>query len=387
MKSIFAIGPARAAAALLVAGLLTGCTTSGSLFSSDPVDYRSKAAKTKSLDVPPDLTQLAREGRYQPQSSVVSAADLRAGRGSAATGAAPQTAAVAPTTIGSVKLMREGNTRWLLSSEAPEKVYPLLRSFWNEHGFGLEVDSPELGVMETDWAENRARLPQDIIRRTLGKVFDSVYSTGERDKFRTRLERVAGGGTEIYIAHRGLEEVFADKALQDRAVWQPRARDLELEAEFLRRVMVRLGDPESATRTAGAVAPVVTKAAPTAAMTSSPGAASNATSLTMAEGFDRAWRQVGLALDRSGFTVEDRDRSSGLYFVRYIDPRLAGKEEPNFFQKLFSSEKDARPVRYRVLVKSEAQTSVVSVQNSQGQADTTDVARQIIARLSDDLRR
>jgi outer membrane protein assembly factor BamC len=118
-----------------------------------------------------------------------------------------------------------------------------------------------------------------------------------------------------------------------------------------------------------------------------PSAALPATaSLTLNEGFDRAWRQVGLALDRSGFTVEDRDRSAGLYFVRYIDPRLAGKEEPNFLQRLFRGESEARPVRYRVQVKSSGNSTTVSVQNSQGEADNSNVARQIIGRLSEDLR-
>ena len=51
------------------------------------------------------------------------------------------------------------------------------------------MDQPNLGIMETDWAENRAKIPQDFIRNTLGKLLDSVYSTGERDRFRTRLER------------------------------------------------------------------------------------------------------------------------------------------------------------------------------------------------------
>ena len=45
--------------------------------------------------------------------------------------------------------------------------------------------------METDWAENRANLPQTGLRKLIGKALDSVYDTGMRDMFRTRVEKPA----------------------------------------------------------------------------------------------------------------------------------------------------------------------------------------------------
>ena len=174
----------------------------------------------------------------------------------------------------------------------------------------MNIESPETGVIETDWAENRAKIPQDAIRRTLGKVLDGLYSTAERDKFRTRIEQ-GKDGTEIYLSHRGMIEVYATEG-KDKTVWQPRPADPELEAEMLRRLMLRFGVEDARADTL-----LARQQTPEQARIVKDGGAS---SLEMDEGFDRAWRRVGLALDRVGFAVEDRDRSKGVYFVRYIDP-------------------------------------------------------------------
>ena len=367
--------------ALMVA--LAGCSSLDGLTSGDKVDYRTRAAKTEPLDVPPDLTQLARDGRYQPQSGVVSASTLKQGGGvGGGIAAAPAAAVVAPTALADMRIERQGNSRWLVSGLPPETLYPLLRGFWLERGFTLAEDNPQIGVMETSWAENRAKIPMDIVRSTLGRVFDNLYSTSERDRFRTRIERTATG-SEVYISHRGMQEIYTDQR-REQTIWQPRPTDPGLEAEFLSRLMVKLGaKDDSARATVAAATPAPAKARAATATTS---AATSAT-MELDEGFERAWRQVGLALDRSGFTVEDRDRAAGLYFVRYIDPRFAGKEEPNFFMKFFSSDKDnSRAQRYRVLVKASGTKSQVSVQNSEGAADSGDVAKQIIGRLTDELR-
>ena len=373
VTSVFALSPLRGA--LLLAALsLAGCSSLDNMISGDKLDYRSQASKTQSLDIPPDLTQLAREGRYQPQAGVVSASTLRQGSSAQA---AP-VAVVAPTAVGAMRIERQGNSRWLVTNLPPETVYPLLRSFWAERGFSLVEDAAETGLMETAWAENRAKLQQDFVRATIGRVFENFYSTGERDKFRSRVERTPAG-SEIYISHKGLVEVYVTPQ-KDATMWQVRPSDPELEAEMLSRLMIKLGAKDEVARAAVALAPA---AAPMARVASVPATAA----MDLDEPFDRAWRRVGLSLDRSGFTVEDRDRTAGLYFVRYVDPKFASKEEPNFFAKLFSSDKDAaKPQRYRVLVKANGAKSQVTVQNNLGAPDNSEAARQIVGRLIDDLR-
>jgi outer membrane protein assembly factor BamC len=354
--------------ALLALALSLGAC---SVFDGDKIDYKS-AGKAPSLQVPPDLTQLSRDSRYVVPGSAVTASSYQ-------TAQPQQGVPVAATNLGDVRIERAGNQRWLVVGRTPDKLWEPVRDFWQENGFLLAIDQANLGIMETDWAENRAKLPQDFIRSTLGKVLDSVYSTGERDKFRTRLERTPNG-TEIFISHRGMVEVYPDNQTRERTVWQPRAVDPELEAEFLRRLMVKLGATTEQVRTAVAAEAA---ARPTARIAT----VNNTPVVQMDEGFDRAWRRVGLALDRTGFTVEDRDRSQGTYFVRYVEP-TADKKEPGFFGKLFSFGSSAAPapLKYRITVRSQGEATTVSVLNAEGAPEASANAQRIVKVIADDLR-
>jgi outer membrane protein assembly factor BamC len=359
--------------------LLGGCASISDVMQGEKVDYKSSGnAKTPSLDIPPDLTQLTRETRYVVPGTVVSANSYQAGQAQAS--AAVPTAALK---VGDVRIERAGTQRWLVVMRPADKLWGPVRDFWLENGFLLTQDQENLGIMETDYAENRAKLPQDFIRNTIGKIFDSLYSTGERDKFRTRLERRPDGGTEIYISHRGMTEVVTgDKTGKpsggDGTVWQPRQADPELEAEFLRRMMVKLGVTQEQSKT------LVAAAAPS--QTSRVANINSVPVVQMDESFDRAWRRVGLALDRTGFTVEDRDRSQGTYFVRYVEP-VTNKAEPGFFSKLFSgSTPAAAPLKYRIAVKSQGDSTVVSVLNNQGAPESSANAQRIVQVIADDLK-
>jgi len=208
VNRVFAVSPIVAA---VMAVTLAGCSA---LDAGDQLDYRSQAGKTAPLEVPPDLTQLARDSRYQPTQGVVSASAMQGGTGAAAPAA---TSSVAVNALGDVRLERQGNLRWLVSSLPPDQLWPQVRSFWIERGFNYSIDNAQIGVLETDWAENRARIPQGTIRSLLGKVFDSFYSTAERDRFRTRIDR-AGSGSEIFISHRGMVEVYNSEN-KESTIW------------------------------------------------------------------------------------------------------------------------------------------------------------------------
>ncbi len=340
-----------------------------SVLDSDKVNYKS-AGKGPSLDVPPDLTQLARNTRYAVPGGVVTASSFQLGQ-------APQSAPTALTELGDARIERAGSQRWLVISRPADKLWDTVRDFWQENGFVLILDQANLGIMETDWAENRAKLPQDFIRSTIGRVFDSLYSTGERDKFRTRLERNANGGTEIFISHRGMMEVYSSKE-KDSTVWQPKASDPELEAEFLSRLMVKLGATKEQSKALIAAAP--SKSVARTALVN------GVATVQIDEAFDRAWRRVGLALDRANFTVEDRDRSQGIYFVRYVDPS-SEKSEPGLLGSLFGSSKDnVAPLKYRIKLVSQGDTTTVSVLNASGSADTSANAQRIVKVIADDLK-
>ncbi len=253
-------------------------------------------------------------------------------------------------------------------------------------GFTLAKNDAGAGVMETDWAENRAKLPQDVIRKSLGSVLDTLYSTGELDQYRTRIERTAGGGSEIIITHRGMIEVYTN-AQKEFTKWEPRPSEPELENEMLSRLLVKLGANEAAAREA--VASPVQAAPATPALPRARVVAGKPATLELDDGLDRAWRRVGIALDRSGFSVEDRDRAAGLYFVRYVDPNTAGQEKsPGFFAKLFGATTDtsAAAVRYQVALRSDGAKTLVSVLDTQGQPVANEDGQRIVAVLAEDLK-
>ena len=367
---------AAALAAVIAVSLLAGCSTLRDTMEGERVDYKSSGSKGPTLDVPPDLTQLSRDTRYAVPGSAVTASSYQLGQPT-------QAVTTAANAVGDVRIERAGTQRWLVVSQPADKLWTPVRDFWLENGFLLAQDQENLGIMETDFAENRAKLPQDFIRNTIGKVFESLYSTGERDKFRTRLERRPDGGTEIYISHRGMVEVVTgvkagSASSGDSTIWQPRPSDPELEAEFLRRLMVKLGVTQEQSKTL--VAAGVNRQTSRVAMVD------NLPTVQLDEGFDRAWRRVGLALDRTGFTVEDRDRSQGTYFVRYVEPGT-NKSEPSFFSKLFSGSAAAvPPLKYRIAVKSQGESTTVSVLNAQGAPESSANAQRIVQVIADDLK-
>lgn len=362
---------------------LAGC--SGSLLESKKIDYKS-AQKLPPLEIPPDLTEPTRDDRYAvPDVSPRGVATFSAYSNERAAQPQAKSATDVLPAVERMHVERAGTQRWLVVPGSADTLWPQVKDFWLELGFILDVERPEVGVMETDWAEDRAKIPQDFVRSTLGKVLDGLFSTPERDKFRTRLEAGKEPGTvEIYISHRGMMEIYPNEA-KDTTVWQPRPADPELEAEMLRRLMVRLGADE-------ARAQAIVKAAPEPQRAELKSGASGKVSLTLDESFDRAWRRVGLALDRTGFTVEDRDRSKGLYFVRYVDPEVdvKSKKSEGFLSKLaFWRDKEevvAGGSEYRIRVQGEGDASTVSVLTREGGEDPSETARKILGLLQQQLR-
>ena len=361
---------------------LSGCGMISSVVGDSKVDYKS-AKKASTLDVPPDLTQLQKDNRYalpNTDRGVATASGYAATRGTVA-GSTIAANEVASIGNAAVKVERAGNQRWLVVKQSPEVLWPQLKSFWEESGFTLAVDNSTAGIMETEWNENRAKIPQDFIRNTLGKVIDGLYSSGERDKFRTRLERNADGSTEVYISHRGAEEVVTG-AQKETTQWQSRPADPNLEALFLAKLMTKLGGSkdEADARTAVDGAAVQ----PQHASIKGEGAGKF---VVTDEGFDRSWRRVGLALDRAGFTVEDRDRVQGVYYVRYV---ADAAETKGFFSRLFSwgsSDKEKDAQRYLISVRADStSTTQVSIWNKESKPDTSPTADKILTLLYEQLK-
>ena len=368
--------------ATVTAGLILGACGSVQI-PTKKIDYKS-TTKLPNLEIPPDLARPGSDERF-------SVPDSGAGKGTATysdydkdRAGRPQSAAQALLpNVENVRVERAGTQRWLVVPGTPEQIWPAIKEFWQQTGFVVNVETPEAGVMETDWSENRAKIPESGIRGFVGRALDSLYSTSERDKYRTRLERGAQPGTtEIYVSHRGMEEVYITEG-KDQLRWQPRNPDPDLEAEMLRRMMVRFGVDGERAKTQVAAA----KLEPQAKLNRG----ADGSLLALNDQFDRAWRRVGLALDRVGFTVEDRDRSKGLYFVRYIDPDadLKTTAEKGWLSKLKfwgNSPKIPSKEQYRILVQGDGAGAEVRVLDKEGTRERSDTANRILTLLYDQLK-
>lgn len=361
-------------------GALVGCG-SFTFIEGKKIDYKT-AAKAPSLEVPPDLTVPGSDDRFavpdiNPQGSATFSAYNRDRQ------TANANSPLLPE-YDKAAIERAGSQRWLVVKDTPDQLWPAVKNFWQSNGFVIKYENPDAGIMETEWAENRAKIPQDTVRKLLGKVLENVYSTSERDKFRTRLERgTVPGTTEVFISHRGMVEVLKGAEGSDQLIWQPRPADPELEAEMLRRFMAKLGGDEQRERTDLASIASPDKATLTRS-------AEGASKLNVAEGFDRAWRRVGLALDRVGFTVEDRDRSKGLFFVRYADPEVGNaKTDKGWFSKLAFWRSETKPIsseRLQVkLAQAQGQTEV-QVLNANGSGANRETANRILNLLHEQLK-
>jgi len=353
---------------------LSGCE---SMQLTKRIDYKSTAS-APALELPPDLTTPRFDDRFTATTATGLAAQQAGGRAKSQEMLA---------TVPDARIARAGNERWLVVKATPEQAWNLTRSFWNENGFVLATEQPALGVMETDWAENRAEIPADFLRRTMGQFADIFYTTYKRDKFRSRVERGAEPGTvEIYVSHRGMEQVPTgkiDNSSPAAFAWALMPPNPDLEAEMLTRLMVRFGTSEP--QAMAAVAQSASQPERARVEKGNDGVPR----LVVDETFDRAWRRVGLALDRSGFTVVDRDRSNGLYYVRYSDPDAQiSKLDQGWLAKLmfWKKEEADKPEQYRIAVVEAAPSSLVTVQDPKGAPDKTPASDRILALLKDQLK-
>jgi outer membrane protein assembly factor BamC len=374
-----------AAAAVLVA-VAAGCSAP----TPGAIDYQTTTkpprAKEALLAVPPDLTKIAPDQRFEPPSG--GQASLSTYQRVEQTAPPVETApAVLPAARG-MRIERDGSQRWLVVNDAaPDTLWPRIRQFWLAQGFVLVVDAKNRGVMETDWRESRAKLDLGLVRNTLSKAMDNSYVAAERNRFRTRLEQAPGGGTYVFLTQQGMHEVLTG-TLNESTRWADKPNDPALEAEYLSRLMLALqgkGDEKtvSAMAPAAATPPVATPAAPGAAAAVAASDVSTAkeggNELVLAESYDRAWLRVGLALDRTNFTVDDRDRTHGLYYIRYVDPNDRSSAEQGFWSQVFHGRKEKVAEQYRINVRAVTENRTrIAVVDEAGKLQSSRQATQII---------
>ena len=372
-----------AVSALFALAVLSGCSDINQfLGKEESIDYKSASSqRVDPLSIPPDLTQAASDPRYRAPAAGTTTYSQFQAQGQAA-GSIAQTSQVnnvLPQRT-DMRVERDGDLRWLVVNLPPEGVFGRVVDFWTANGFTIRSNDPAAGLIDTDWAENRAKIPESWLRQALGMLLEQAYDSGERERFRTRLERV-NGHTEIYITHEQMVEKNVGSADSTRTQWQHGKQDPGLNAAMLARLMVYLGTDVDRAKTLVAQA----EKSPQAPTVQSLRA--NGAMLGVNESFDRAWRRVGVALDSGGFTVEDRDRSAGDYFVRYVDTDTGEqREDPGFFSRLFSSSKKTETPQYRIHLEGQGDRTEVTVLDANGQRDTSPTAQRLLSVLADKIR-
>ncbi|EJX02511.1 NlpBDapX family lipoprotein, partial [gut metagenome] len=246
------------------------------------------------------------------------------------------------------------------------------------------------GYIETNWAENKAKLPQDIIRSTIGKAFDFVYSTGERDQYRCRLERNGDGTTDVFVTHRSMVEVYTGSD-KETTMWQPGPADPTLEAEMLQRLALAIDEefnPEFEPLKKEEVAKTMDVTKVEALSTVVKNQDGQIEAILVNEPFDRAWRTVNLVIDRMGFELVDRDRTEGYFRVRYLDPayEMKVKESRGFLSNMFGGDEKIEAPEYRIQLDGEGMKTRLVVLNGEGEADETGSAGTILTLLGEQLR-
>ena len=369
--------------------LLSGCGSLNvdNVLPDKSVEYRREKQAERNLEIPPDLTTRRVNDKMSVPDNFGGVATnyseyMTDRRLRGADGGRPAGKVVLPENP-KVQEVRDGDARWLVVEAPADALWDKVLDFWQDLGVPLQEEDPELGIMRTAWLENTANLSRDFITDAVRKVFDGLYETGLRDQYRVRFERMGDDRTEIYLTHYGMQEKVVQGSTGDveRTVWEPRPRDPNLEAVMLRKLKVYLGAADERERVHKAVGS--RRAEPRSQLVQT----ADGVRLRVGERFDRAWRLVGLALDRVGFAVEDRDRSKGVYYVRYNDPATA-EEKEGFFSKLkfWGEDRPERNVEYQVQVAAQDDISEVQVLDAQGRPDRTPTASRILKLIREQLR-
>lgn len=370
-------------ALIVCLALIAGGCSVDDVLPDKRADYK-KARRTRSLEVPPDLTQPGYDDTLAvPEISPSGTATYSDYSGERRDG--PQGAQTVLPEPEDIRFERDGERFWLMIQGTPAQVWPRVRQFWLENGFLLRVDNPTIGIMETGWSENRADIPQGAVRSFFSKTLGSLYSAGTRDKFRVRLERgKEPETTELYLTHKGLEEIVqGDDIAPEGSVWKSRPRDPELEIEMLKRLMVFVGMQEQRAERMLASQKTKQTQRPRVRMTRSDG---GEVSLVLEESFSQAWRVTGLALDRVGFNVQDRDRARGIYYVQYQDPERRHQDK-GFFSKLaFWSDDEVPSDKFQVFLKSEGASTRIQIRTQEGEQDASSTGERILTLLHEELR-
>ena len=348
---------------------LAGCASSNEY----KAVYEAEELETAPLEVPPGLTRPAGNGGVAPEleQGITSYSGYQQSTG---TGTRQEFIRK----FENMRFVRDSGLYWVEVQAAPEAVWSDVREYFSRLGFKFIEEKPHLGLLQTDWKENRVDLPTGWFMRFIGKL----YSTGLMDSYRIRLEYDDEKDlTRVFVSHQGMREIAEGEDVGDNVVgtkWIKRPSEPELELEMLMRFMAYRGMDEEMAKQVIAEAQVRERATLRQQQ--------DTTVLEFNEGFSRAWRYVGIALDRLGVLVEDRNRSAGVYYIQLPETFVLDSKAGGFFAGLFSETRKPSTDKYILKIEDKGATSDVLVR-PRGEAgeDFGDVTRKLLSDIKDNI--
>ena len=368
MKNLMIIGS--------VLFLSSGCSTVDNLTdTTNGINYKNNNS-IKTLEFPPDLTTPKFDVAFTlPASGIVRASKINSKSVDRYSGRDLEVL----TSSKNMRIGSSGTVRWLDVDAPANSLWPKLRDFWRSLGVNITKDEPRIGIMLTEWAENRAGLPKDWLRQALGKVLQGTFDAGTRDQYRIRVEKIETNKTRIYLTHKGSEKIVTETGVG----WELRPPKHELEAEMLNRLHAFLqGDKYTATKNTNESDATQTSSLATLVTED------KRPILQVHESYKKAWARTGVMLERMGLSVESRKQSKGIYGVVYNGDE-AIESKGGFFSNLFKGKQTflTKGTAYQIHIRDAGRLTEVKAMDEEGKPLTADQAKKILARIKQEFDR
>ncbi len=189
----------------------------------------------------------------------------------------------------SVRINTLGDDRWILVDGAPGEVWPRLRGFLSLNQLAVQRADAVSGIIETAWLQPSG---EDALR----------------ERYRLRIDQgVQRGTSEVYVLQ-------ADIRSGDEN-WPEQSNNGEREKIMTQELAQYLADSSAA----AAVSMLAQQAIDSSGKITLEEDANENVYINLTLPFSRAWASVGKALQKSGYKIDDLNRSEQVYYVNFSE--------------------------------------------------------------------
>tara|TARA_R110002050_G_scaffold1244_5_gene8756 strand:+ start:43843 stop:44871 length:1029 start_codon:yes stop_codon:yes gene_type:complete len=329
--------------AVLLATTVSGCGAFSSLDEVIPDNSKKyrKADTMPPLDVPPDLsTTRINDDIAGKQNNTATYSEFE----EAANNPLASKYNIAPDTKPS--LSGEGSKRHLIVPGEREAIWAQILDFWAQNNIDITRKDIRIGLMDTE-------------------------QTADDYAYRVRMERGDTSKTaSIYVSAASGD----NNSQKDEAMLRQLADFLGVlyQEERAKIEAVKQSQPETAT--------VKTQLIDEAGAQKA---------LLVGQDFSDVWNRVGRVLDSKGFAVEDRDRSRGTYFVRYLDPLIEAQEKESGILSSLAFWKDdvekSPEEFYYIKLISDADKTKIVILDAEEKRTSSETAKRLLTLMQEQL--